>query len=101
MTVEKTYVFSKELVVFAPSAHGVYVLYDDTGIIYIGEASGKDVSIRSRLLDHLRGDHGRWTQTAKHFWWEVNANPTARERVLLQEFRAKNGRLPRCNSVMP
>lgn len=81
----------------APEAHGVYVLYNSTGIIYIGRASGLGVTIRSRLQAHIRGDEGYCTKQANAFWTEVNSDPVSREAWLLSNFRSQHGRLPRCN----
>ena len=51
-----TYGFTAFNVNAAPASHGVYVLYDSTGIIYIGRAAGDGVTIRSRLQSHLHGN---------------------------------------------
>ena len=96
-----TYAFSKNNVDKAPNSHGVYALYRDGVLIYIGRASGNGVTIRSRLQCHLRGDEGPCTRAATHYWREQNAAPIAREAELLDWHRKKFGALPRCNERQP
>jgi hypothetical protein len=92
------YIFSKENVVKAPAAHGVYALYVGNELTYIGRASGIGVTIRSRLLCHQRGDEGPCTASATSYSREVTTTPILRERELLEEFKRIYGRLPRCNA---
>ena len=93
-----SYPFTQGNVDKAPAVPGVYALYDGLETIYIGSAQ---VSIRSRLQAHKRGDEGRCTQTATRYKREPNNSPLARERQLLTEFVQQYGRLPRCNDVRP
>lgn len=85
----------------APQEHGVYALFDDDITSYIGRAAGQSVTIRSRLQDHKAGREGPCTKGASHYRREVTSRPIAREKELLQEYYNQNGRLPRCNDVMP
>lgn len=99
--------FTKENVDKAPAKHGVYELYDkDNGnyeLIYIGKASGKGVTIRSRLQSHLRGDEGPCTKTATHYRRKemMAAAAILWEEVALQEYEEAHKRLPRCNDRLP
>ncbi len=43
-------------------ARGVYVLYNEVGVYYVGLASGLG-GVGGRLKDHLQDEHGsRWTR---------------------------------------
>ncbi|GAI53806.1 unnamed protein product [marine sediment metagenome] len=94
------YTFTQENVDRSPTDGGVYALYDGNETIYIGKGDGVN-GIRARLQAHKRGDEGSCTQGASHYRREVCSNPQSRERAELQEYQQANGRLPRCNNVMP
>ena len=95
------YKFSKENVDKAPTKSGVYALYKNGTLIYIGRSKGDTTTIRSRLQDHYAGRDGRCTQSADQYRREPCTNPVTRERELLEEYKRKNGTLPKCNEVMP
>ena len=95
------YGFTKENVDKAPASHGVYALFENGVLTYIGRASGTGVTIRSRLQSHYSGNEGRCTQAATHYRREVCANPITREKELIDEYYAAHRRLPRCNDVRP
>ncbi len=92
--------FTQENVDQSPTGEGVYALYDGNVTIYIGKGEGKN-GIRERLQAHKRGDKGSCTQNASHYRREVCRYPTTRERQELEAYEEANGKLPRCNSVMP
>ena len=92
------YSFNDTNVNNAPDKAGVYALYEGDILIYYGRAQGGDVTIRSRLQSHLRGDEGSCTKAASSFNSEASSSPVAREKELLAEFEKQNSRLPRCNS---
>jgi hypothetical protein len=94
------YTFNQENVDRAPTDKGVYSLHEGSETTYIGRGDGEN-GIRARLQAHLRGDEGSCTQQAKAYRREVCNDPTSRERELLVEYRRANGKLPRCNEVMP
>lgn len=91
------YPFTKACVDYAPAEHGIYVLYDDSEMIYIGAASGYGVTIRSRLQRHLAGSEGYCTKAATGYEWIISSNPLALEERMLRNYKAKFGQLPRCN----
>lgn len=96
------YNFTEDNVNGAPQSAGVYALYDAyKQLVYIGRAKGGTTTIRSRLQDHKAGREGLCTQSASYYRREVCSNPVAREAELLMEYKRLNGRLPRCNDVMP
>lgn len=94
------YEFTDDNISKSPQSNGVYALYDDNITIYIGRASG-DNTIRLRLQAHKRGDEGKCTQGASHYRREVTSTPVTRESELLEEYKKTNGKLPRCNEVLP
>ena len=95
------YSFTQDNVNKAPEVHGVYALYDGDLTIYIGRASGKSVTIRSRLQSHFRGAEGSCTQGASHYKREKTSRPIEREKKLIDDYYNANGKLPRCNDVKP
>jgi hypothetical protein len=86
--------FTEANVDSSPAQSGVYALFDGKAVVYYGCS---DTSIRGRLQCHLRGDEGPCTRGASHYKREVTSKPKAREKELLDAFKAANGRLPRCN----
>jgi len=94
------YPFTHDKVDKSPTKDGVYALYDESVIIYIGKGDSVN-GIRARLQAHKMGDEGSCTKNASHYRREVCSDPTTRERHLLQEYKNANGKLPRCNDVMP
>ncbi len=92
--------FTQENVDKSPIAGGVYALYDGNVTIYIGKGDGKN-GIRERLQAHKRGDEGDCTKNASHYRRETCSNPKSREKELLEEHKEADGKLPRCNDVMP
>jgi excinuclease UvrABC nuclease subunit len=90
--------FSARLIGGAPEEPGVFALWEDGEIIYIGHAQGRGTTIRSRLVDHFTGMVSPCTRRASHYSWEISATPATREAELLSEFLSANTRLPRCNA---
>ena len=90
--------FSTKLIAGAPEEPGVFALWDDGEIIYLGHAQGRGTTIRSRLVDHFTGVAGPCTRRASHYSWEISLSPAAREAELLSEYHAAHSRLPRCNA---
>ena len=77
----------------APRKRGVYALYDDKNLIYLGKASGKADTIRSRLRSHLDAS----PEGATRYKREPAKEPDARLKSLLVEYSAAHGHLPRGN----
>jgi len=79
----------------APLKAGVYALYGpDRALVYLGEARGKDDTIRARLARHLRSER----MGATRYKREVCTAPHARLKALLAEHRAGHGALPPGNA---
>ena len=93
-----TYTFSQKNISRVSSNPGVYALFDGVEIIYYGSATK---SIQDRLQDHFDGSAGPCTKGATSYKRQEHNNPVAREKALLTEYQNSNGRLPRCNDVMP
>jgi len=80
------------LVSAAPDTRGVYELWDDDEVIYVG--STRSGTLRKRLVHDLLEAKSE----ATHFSWEISFAPAARERELLAEFEAEHRRPPKLNS---
>lgn len=87
------YTFDEKNVDNAPKQHGVYLLYADDQLIYVGRASGFGVSINSRLYSHLKGREGLRTKNATHYQRQVSSDPEKLEREVLIRCRKVFGRM--------
>jgi len=93
----KRYVFNKKNVDKSPTKTGVFALYDGTTLIFIGRATDKGVTIRSKLQDHLEGREGESTPRATHYKREETKSSVSREIELLAEYKDSFGGSPRAN----
>jgi hypothetical protein len=85
----------------APARAGVYLLYRDQRLIYIGLAP-RGLTIREELLRHLRGGGGACTRSATHFDCEASAAPVALyDHYVAVYLDAAGGVLPDCNEAPP
>jgi hypothetical protein len=78
----------------APKKRGVYALYEEKTLVFLGIAEGRKDTIRSRLRAHLSADKGGTLRYKR----ETTAAPAARLKSLLVEYRKENGRLPARNA---
>src|SRR5260221_13881563 len=85
--------FTNAIVHGAPTNAGLYALWQDGHLIYVGRA----VSIRERLVEHLQRRLCPCTEHATHYSWELSLRPATREVEMLEHFKKQHGRLPRCN----
>jgi len=92
---DPVYRFTSAIVRGAPDNAGVYALWQDGEMIYLGRAA----SIRQRLLDHLERTPLPCTRGATHYSWELSLRAEAREAEFLAQFTLRYGRLPRCNAA--
>jgi len=92
---EPKYKFVRSLVAGAPESSGIYALWEDGEMIYVGRANG--MTIKEALLRHIEQGHCPCTTRATHYSWELSLRPATREFELLQAFEACHQRLPRCN----
>jgi excinuclease UvrABC nuclease subunit len=87
------YGFTNAIVQGAPDNAGLYALWQDGELIYVGRA----VSIRERLVEHLRRRVCPCTEQATHYSWELSLRPATREVEFLEVYKTRHGRLPLCN----
>jgi len=85
----------------APRQAGVYVLYENHMLIYIGAALGTESTLQDRLREHKSGNKGPCTKWFTHYACEITDAEMSRQRELLQEYSNRYGRLPRCNYEIP
>lgn len=86
------YQLTRAMVEAAPGEQGLYALWEDEELVYLGRGS-----IRERLTEHLGRRLCPCAQKATHYSWELSLRPATREVEILEEFLAQFGRLPRCN----
>jgi hypothetical protein len=80
-----------------PEQSGVFTLYEEGQMIFIGRADGSGHTIRSVVLDHKEGRVGSCTQRFDHYTRETTTNVALRYRELLQRHARKYHRFPKCN----
>ena len=98
------YAFTESMVAGAPPDPGVFALWEHDDLIYYGRALGGEVTIQSRLRQHLDSTNrctSGCTSRATHYGWEITGNARAREAELLREHRSSYGCVPRCNARSP
>lgn len=90
--------FTQEEVALAPAAPGVYFLYRNERLIYIGIAV-HGTGIRQELESHLQGIYGPGTQAATSFDYELTRDPVVVSEQYLRAHMSRHaGRLPSCNA---
>jgi hypothetical protein len=90
------YRLTRAMVNGAPAEPGIYALWEDDELIYLGRASAT-ATIRERLGEHLTRSVCPCAENATHYSWELALRPATRELEILQELLMRDGRLPRCN----
>ena len=94
---EKLFAATKTNLESTSDSAGVYTLYQDGTIIYIGRADGGSHTIKNCLSDHKEGHKGPGTQLFTHYTREVTMNVAARYHDLLEHHVRKYGQPPRGN----
>jgi hypothetical protein len=90
--------FTRAAIEHAPDDWGgVYALWREETLIYVGRAPDGARSIRAALFAHLAGERGPCTQGATHYGWELAQDPKQRAHELLQEHLATHRAYPPCN----
>lgn len=92
---EPLFRFTAAIVQGAPENPGVLALWQQSEMIYLGRAA----SIRQRLRELLQASAQPCLLEATHYSWELSLSPGSREADLLEQFRKRHGRLPRCNEA--
>lgn len=85
--------FAAALVLAAPETPGVFELWDNDEMVYVGATRGPRESLRRALAREME------LHDATHFSWEITWRPAVRERELLDEYLAQHARPPRFNRV--
>ena len=89
--------FTHAAVDMSPASAGVYLLYRNGRLIYVGLAVHGS-GIRQELASHLAGAHGECTRNATAFTYELARDPRALHQRYLAAHRARcDGGLPPCN----
>jgi len=90
--------FTESLVDAAPNTTGVFALWQDGGVIYLGKASAGAATIRTALSAQLHARRSNLiTINAMRVSWEVVDDPDRRHSELLHEFEAAHRCLPLWN----
>ncbi len=78
-----------------PNSPGVFTLYKDGELIFIGYADGASNTIKSRIMDHKEGREVPLTQQFDHYTREVTPNVVVRYRELMHQYAHKHHRWPK------
>lgn len=77
--------FTQPLIDAAPDTLGVFALWQNGGVIYLGKASAGAATIRKALAEQFQAR--RWSSSAPmRCSWEVADDPDQRHSELLREF---------------
>ena len=79
----------------SPRKRGVYALYENRTLIFLGQAAGHDDTIRTRLRAHLRSAG----KTKTRYKREPTRSPAARLKELVDEYVKAHDRLPALNAA--
>ena len=89
---DRLYRFDAAILQGAPANAGIYALWQDGEMIYLGHSG----SIKASLLVHLER-RTPCTSGTTYYSWELSLRPATREVELLELYKKRHGRLPRCN----
>ena len=92
--------FTPSLIEAAPDTTGVFALWQNGGVIYLGKASAGAATIRKALAEQYTAR--KWSNcssglTALRCSWEVADDPDRRHSELLREFEAAHHCAPLWN----
>lgn len=88
--------FTESLLEAAPDTTGVFALWQNGGVIYLGKASAGSATIRKALSEQFNAR--KWSGlTATRCSWEVVDDPDRRLSELLREFEAAHHCVPLWN----
>jgi len=100
VSLPRSFPFTESLISAAPDTTGVYALWQNGGVIYLGKASAGAATIRKALSAQL--DARKWNDTPAEMRvtrcsWEVVDDADKRHTELLHEFEAAHRCLPLWN----
>jgi hypothetical protein len=88
--------FTESLIEAAPDTTGVFALWQNGGVIYLGKASAGSATIRKALSEQFNAR--KWSGlTAARCGWEVADDPDRRHSELLREFETAHHCVPLWN----
>lgn len=88
--------FTESLIAAAPDTHGVFALWQNGGVIYLGKASAGAATIRKALAEQLEGR--KWNEMSMtRCSWEIAEDADRRHRELLLEYESAHRCLPLWN----
>jgi hypothetical protein len=88
--------FTEALIEAAPDTTGVFALWQNGGVIYLGKASAGSATIRKALSEQFIAR--KWSGlSAARCSWEVVDDPDRRHTELLREFEAAHHCVPLWN----
>ena len=90
---EKPWRFTPSVIEVAPEEPGVFVLWRDAEVLFIGFAG----NLRHALLQHSNGSLDRHTRAATHYRWEAHQDAGGAFRQVMLAYHALHGRYPRIN----
>jgi hypothetical protein len=91
------YPFNRRMLEGAPDESGVYALFEDDELVYVG-AAHDGMTIRACLLLHQDGSGGACTSKATAYAWEITRWANARSTEILADFFRLTRKDPRCQS---
>src|SRR4029453_9482609 len=97
MSIEiRSFAFTEALISAAPNTTGVYALWQNGGVIYLGKASAGSATIRKALGEQFEGR--KWNGLGvTRCSWEGVEDADKRHSELLHEFEAAHRCLPLWN----
>ena len=95
---EKIFPASRANLDSLPETPGVFTLYEDGRLTFIGYADGASHTIKSRIMDHKEGREDARTQLFDHYTREVTSNVVLRYRELMVQYARKYHRWPEGNA---
>ena len=88
--------FTESLIAAAPDTTGVFALWQNGGVIYLGKASAGSATIRKALGEQFAAR--KWNDLhAMRCSWEVAEDPDQRHGELLREFETAHHCVPLWN----
>lgn len=88
--------FTELLIEAAPDTTGVFALWQNGGVIYLGKASAGSATIRRALSEQFNAR--KWSvQAATRCSWEVVDDPDQRHSEILREFEVVHRCVPLWN----
>jgi hypothetical protein len=92
----RSFALTEALISAAPNTGGVFALWQNGGVIYLGKASAGGQTIRKALGEQFEGR--KWNvPVLTRCCWEVVEDADKRHRELLHEFEAAHRCLPLWN----